>query len=423
LTFIGNYFSFVLANRRFLGFGLLMAFGSSFGQTFFISLFGAEIRGEFGLTHGDFGSLFSVATIASAICLIWLGRKVDVLDLRLFSLMATLGLAFAALAMALVPNVLVLGLSVFALRLFGQGLMTHASMTSMARYFERGRGRALSIASLGFSLGEGVFPVAVVGIVGALGWRGTWFAITAFAAVVVTPLIQVLLRGHGERIRTASAATTPADDEKAERRRQWTRRQVLGDVRFYVILPAVLAPAFIVTGFFFHQVHLVTAKGWSLSWFATCFVAFALSKLVVTIVTGPLVDRFGAQRLLPHILAPTVIGLVALGTSDHPATALAFMIMIGISAGSSSVISSALWAEAYGVAHLGSIRAMASALAVFASALSPAIFGWLIDGKVSIEAIALGSALYALVGSLLTTRFVMFRIPKKVSFEEMDGQR
>ncbi|MBT3304883.1 MAG: MFS transporter [Alphaproteobacteria bacterium] len=422
MQFISKYFLFFAANRRFLGFGFLMAFGSSFGQTFFISLFGAEIRGEFGLSHGDFGALFSVATVVSAFILVWLGRKVDVLDLRWFSLMSTLGLAGAALAIALVPNVLVLGLGVFALRLCGQGLMTHAAMTSMARYFQRGRGRAISLASLGFSLGEGLFPVITVGIVGALGWRGTWFAIAAVAALVVTPLVQVLLRGHGERHRSISAAT-PANGGPAERKRQWTRRQVLGDARFYVILPAILAPAFIVTGFFFHQVHLVAAKGWPLSWFATCFVAFAISKLVVTVVTGPLVDRFGARRLLPYVLTPVVGGLLVLSASDHMAAALVFMVMIGVTAGSSSVIGSALWAEVYGVTHLGSIRAMAYALTVFASALSPAFFGWLIDGGVSMEAIAFGSALYALFGSLLTSRLVLSRIPEKGVLGKTDEQR
>ncbi len=411
LTFIGNYIAFAVANRRFLGFGLLMAFGSSFGQTFFISLFGADIRGQFDLSHGDFGAIFSVATLVSAVSLVWLGRKVDVMDLRKFSLMATLGLAGAALALAVSPNVLILGLAVFALRLCGQGLMTHAAMTSMARYFELGRGRAISIASLGFSLGEGVFPVAAVSILGALGWRGTWFAIVAFAAIVVTPLVQVLLRGHEERYRAEGGAKSVGGE--AQGQRQWTRRQVLRDGRFYVILPAILSSAFIVTGFFFHQVHLVADKGWSLSWFASCFIAFALSKLAVTVVTGPMVDRLGAGKLLPYSLLPMALGLVVLGGSDHALAALVFMVLIGVSAGSSTVISTALWAEAYGVVHLGSIRAMASALAVFASALSPAFFGWLIDGGVSMGAIAYGSALYAVAGSLLTTRVVMVRIPEK----------
>ena len=400
MKFIGNYFSFVQTNARFLGFGLLMAFGSSFGQTFFISLFGAEIRGAFGLSHGGFGTLFSVATIASAMILVWLGRKVDVLDLRLFCLMATLGLSVAALMTALTPNVLVLGLAVFALRLCGQGLMTHAAMTSMARYFERGRGQAISIASLGFPLGEGLFPIVIVSLVGALGWRGAWLGIAAVTAIVVTPLVQALLRGHGERQRTLPDTSVP-DGGNAGRKRQWSRREVLHDGRFYLILPAVLAPAFIVTGFFFHQVHLVTTKGWSLSWFATCFVAFALSKLAVAVVTGPLVDHLNAKRMLPFFLIPMAAGLTVLGVFDHPVAALVFMVLTGLSAGSSGVITGALWAEAYGVTHLGAIRALASALMVFASALSPTVFGWLIDGGVSIEAIAFGSAIYALGGSLM----------------------
>ena len=50
-----NYIRFAVDNRRFLSFGFLVALSSSFGQTFFIGVFGPGLREEFGLTHSDWG--------------------------------------------------------------------------------------------------------------------------------------------------------------------------------------------------------------------------------------------------------------------------------------------------------------------------------------------------------------------------------
>jgi len=403
LQSVANYFGFIYSNCRFLSYGLLMAFGSSFGQTYFISLFGAEIRSEYGLTHGGFGSLYSVATMCSAVTLVWLGRKVDTLDLRIFSLACTLGLGAAALAMAFSFNIYTLLITLFLLRLNGQGLMTHAAMTSMARYFDKARGRALSIASLGFPTGEGVLPIVAVSLVAFTSWREAWMIIAGVLILVITPSIQALLTNHGERDKALKVRVTERLKVNAGKG-DWSRRQILRDIRFYIILPAVLAPSFISTGLFFHQVHIITVKGWSLSWFATCFVAFAICQLTSSIIIGPLVDRHGAKRLLPFFLLPSILALGVLTTGNSSAIALLFMMLLGLTSGASSTISGALWAEIYGITHLGAIRAMAMALMVLASALSPAILGLFIDIGTSVDALAYGMGGYAILASLLAYR-------------------
>ncbi|HEX2252444.1 MAG TPA: MFS transporter, partial [Thermoanaerobaculia bacterium] len=292
-----DYLRFVRDNRRFLAFGFLFGLCSSFGQTFFIALFGGELRAEFGLGHGEFGFVYSLGTLLSGLCLIWLGRVIDRVDLRAFGVLVALGLALACLLMAAAWSVPLLFAAFFALRLTGQGLMVHTSATSMARYFDAGRGKAMSIAALGLPAGEMLLPLPAVALIVAVGWRETWAAAGVALALALPPLCLWLLKGHGARHRALVERTdrgeAAAGAAGGEGRRQWSRREVLRDPRFYLILVAVMVPSFVITGLFFHQVHLAAAKGWSLAWLASCFTAYALASTAAALGLGPLVDRFG----------------------------------------------------------------------------------------------------------------------------------
>ena len=400
-----EYARFARSHRRFLAFGFALTYFSSFGQTFFLSLFSADIRAEFGLSHGGFGSLYSLATLASGLTMLWLGRQIDRVDLRRFTLTVCVGLIASAFFMATIASKTVLVLAIFAMRLTGQGLMGHTASTSMARYFERGRGKAISLATLGFPTGEATLPPIAVAVAANLGWRGTWVAVGAVLAVVLVPLVLWLLRGHEVRHEAfvrgvaADASLDPAASTPAASAGDWTQRQVLADPRFWTVVPAVVASAFLMTGFFFHQVHLVEAKGWNLQWYTLCFAVFAAAQVASTLLAGPLVDRLGAAHLLPFFLTPLTAGLVALASFDHPATAAVYLALAGLSAGSSSTIGGALWAEAYGTTHLGAIRAQTTTLFVLSTAASPVLMGRLIDGGMTMERIAGLGAVYLVLAS------------------------
>lgn len=399
-----DYPRFVLHNWRLLGFGVLLTAFSSFGQTFFIALFGAELRGAFGLSHGGLGTLYAVATLGSALTLIWLGGRIDRTDLRLYAGLSAGGIAVACLIMAAAPGPAILLVALFALRLTGQGLLTHTAMTTMARRFQADRGRAIGIAVLGLPLGEAVFPALAVASIAAIGWRASWVAASILAAAVLIPSILLLLRGDAERPERSSPE--PADDRRIgpvdatrQTTRSWSRRQVVADPRFYAILAVVMAPPFLITGFFFHQTHLAATKGWTLSWIATCFVAYAAANVVGALATGPLVDRIGAQRLLPAYLAPLSIALLVLAVSSAPAAAMVYMISAGFGMGAGVIVQTALWAEIYGTVHLGAVRALTTSLMVVASALSPPLMGGLIDRGVTMESIALVAIGYCVMAT------------------------
>ncbi len=389
-----SYSVFIRDHWRFLGFGFLFNLTSSFGQTFFVARFAGEIRAEFGLSHAGFGGLYSAATLASAATLVWLGRKLDETDLRRYSAGVAAGLVVACFAMAVVPHVLLLVPALYAIRLAGQGLMTHTAMSSMARYFEAQRGRAMSLASLGRPAGEAVLPAVIVPVIAAFGWRLTWAGIGAVLALSLGPLLAFLLRGHDERHRQHleeqdDANKTDANTDATGRpRRAWTRAQVIRDPHFHAKLPCVLATPFLLTGFFFHQIHLADSKGWSQEWFAMCFSGYAVATVVSSLFGGPLIDKFGSKRLLPYYLLPLATGLALLMTLDHPLVALAFLVLSGTSMGLAFIVLGGLWPEMYGVTHVGAIRSLTSSLMVLSTAIAPVAMGVLIDAGMSMETLA-----------------------------------
>ncbi|MFP6749569.1 MAG: MFS transporter [Alphaproteobacteria bacterium] len=392
-----QYFQFVYENRRFLSFGVLVAFFSAFGQTFFIAVFGPDIRAEFGLSHGDFGGYYAIGTAASGVCLIWAGKLIDRFDLRWVTVGVVLALISACAFMSVVPAAWALVPALFALRLSGQGLMSHTAMTAMGRYFEAERGRAVSVAILGFPLGVAVFPGLAVWLSGLFGWRMAWAAVAVALALFLIPLLLWLLRGHGARhqlfLTQTSSPESPGGARPA-RRRQWSRAEVLRDPRFYLLCFAISAPSFISTGLFFHQAHLAAAKGWSLAWLASAFVAYTVGAIGANLAFGPLIDRYGARRLLAIYLYPLGLACLVIVFFDHPLSAIALTLFLGLTGGGGQTLAGAAWPEFYGVAHLGAIRAMVMSVSVGASALSPFVLGWLIDRGAAMESIAVGFLLY-----------------------------
>ena len=130
-----GFLRFLRANWLFLLAGFVLTLTSSYGQTFFISLFAGEIMADFGLSDGQWGGIYTLGTTASAITMVWAGTLVDRFRVRALGTLVLLALAGACLFMAAVPNAGLLVLAIFFLRLFGQGMSSHLATVAMARWF------------------------------------------------------------------------------------------------------------------------------------------------------------------------------------------------------------------------------------------------------------------------------------------------
>jgi sugar phosphate permease len=394
-----DYWRFALSNPRFLGFGFFLAFLSSAGQTYFIGVFGAGIQADFGLDAGSWGRIYMIGTLASAVVINWSGSLIDRVDLRVFTATVLLGLAGACVVMGSVTSPALLVVAIFLLRQFGQGLSSHAGITSMARYHDADRGKAIALAAIGFAFGEALLPVAGLYASQIWGWRQTYYVV---AAVVLGAMLLALwlLKGHAERHRNHTAAL----DQRARNENfqgDYTRRDVLAEARFYFMLPAMIAPSMIGTALFFFPAEIASAKGWSSLLLAGNYWLYSLVSVVTTVYSGILIDRFSARRVVPLFLLPLALALVIINLSDHVFLVWPYMLFMGVSSGLYFTGLSALWAELYGARHLGAIKSMTNAIMVFSSALGPALVGTLLEWKISFVTISMLLAAFCIVATAL----------------------
>jgi sugar phosphate permease len=385
---------FVKANSRWLMGGFFLTLSSTFGQTFFISLFSVEIRLFFNISHGEFGLIYMFGTLASAATLMFVGKVTDNFPTVHAAAITLCLLAITAFFMSVVQTIWLLTILIFALRLLGQGMCGHIAMTAMGKWYSKQRGQAVSIAALGIQIGEGIIPPVTVLLITTLGWHVTWQITTCFLLLVSLPIVYATMRKERE-------PSQEEIDEKDETQQQWQRKDVLADPYFYLIILAMITPAFIATSVFFHQNHLAELKSWSRLVFPAHQFILAISAVFSTLFFGRFVDKYSATQLLPLSLLPLALAILFLGSTDQLWVISVFMALLGMTFGISSNLFGSICPELYGTKHLGAIRSMFTALMVFSSALGPGLTGAMIDIHIGLEQQLLIMAGYCLILSAL----------------------
>ncbi|WP_306110374.1 MULTISPECIES: MFS transporter [Roseovarius] len=388
---------FLRDNLPFLSAGMLLTFLSSFGQTFFISLFAGEIRAAFDLSHGQWGGIYTLGTTASALVMVWAGGLTDFFRVRTLAPIILILLAFACLSMAFNPVWWGLIAVIFALRFTGQGMTSHLAVVAMSRWFIATRGKALSIATLGFALGEALLPIVFVALLAVYDWHMLWVA-AALIALVGVPVIHRLLRL--ERTPQSLAET---DQSLGMESRHWNRNQALFHWLFWFMVPALLGPAAFNTAFFFHQVHFADLKGIPHVQLVALYPFYTAVGIVAMVLSGWALDRWGTARLIPFFQLPMVAAFGIFAISDNTLTLLSGLFFLGLTTGANTTLPNAFWAEFYGTARLGSIKAMAAAVMVFGSAIGPGLTGMGIDLGLGLESQYLIVAGYFVFTTLMMT--------------------
>ncbi len=384
---------------RLLTFGFLMTLFSSPGQTFFIAYFSADLRQQLNLSHAEFSGVYSAATLLSAVAVVWTGSLIDRLDLRVFSQITVFGLASGCLTLALGGNVITLLLAFFLLRQFGQGLMMMAASATMVRYIADARGSANALSGMGYRTGEAFLPAIIVAAMLMFDWQTVLLAVAAVLILFLAPAVLFLLRGHELRHSQYMDQLSKLDSLASSL--NWTRKEVLKDPRFYLLLPAASSGALLFTGFIFHQIALVEYKQWSLQAWGSWFVVYGITSMFSALVCGRLIDLFSAQRIVPWLPLPLALALFSLAHFSAPWSAGLFLVLMSISNGMLGTAISPFYAELYGTANIGSIKSATSAIMVFASALSPVVLGICMDREISFDVLALYGAWYTVICVLL----------------------
>jgi len=386
-------------------FGFIFTFFSSFGQSYFLGLFNSSIREALSITHGQFGSIYASATLCSSLLLIWVGKKIDDVNIFKFAFFVIILLSFACFFFSKISSVFLLFIAIFLMRFSGQGMMSHTASTTISRYFTRTRGRALSISWFGLSSAEFIMPVLMVYLLTIIDWQNLWL-IFSITVLIVLPIASFLLIKN----LNLDSRESSDEDKKNVEIKQWKRREVIKDYRFYIISSNMLAMPWIFTGFAVFQSFIQTSKGWGPYVIAQSFMSYSILSVLTLFLSGFLIDKFTSRKLLIYMNIPLLLSVIVLFFFDTQFTAFIFLGLVGISNGFANILGSSTWAELYGVKYLGSIKALTTALMVFATAFGTALFGYLIDLGFTVGDIAVVSGTYIFVSLIL-----LFFVRKKLN--------
>ncbi|MGH1471669.1 MAG: MFS transporter [Cellvibrionaceae bacterium] len=406
---MSSFKTFSLQSVPALLFGFFAVFGGNFGQSFFVGFFGEEIQHSLNLSASEYSSAYSLATLVSAMTVVWLGGLIDRVSLQKYVIFVVAGLTVATLILSQATHLAVLTVGLFLLRLFGQALLPHAGATTMARAFDTHRGKSLSIASSGFPAGEIVLPILAVSFISAFGWRWTYLSIAIFIVFILLPTLILCIQLSGlnqfdPEIENQNN-TIPDKEKKVS-----VRSALLKDYRYWLALPGLMAGPFVATGIFIHQDYIVMTKQWTPELLAVSFVVYGVVHWLSSLLSGVLVDRYRAVKLLPFFSLPLLIALIVVTFFSGWWVVFAMMVLMGLTIGLSPPITGSLWPEIYGTENIGTIRSINVAIMVFATSLSPVLFGLLIDVHIPLSTILGGCAVYVGLSTVMMA-FSYFRHP------------
>ena len=384
-------------NKKVIIFGFIFTFFSSFGQSFFLGLFNAPIRNELGISHGQFGNIYATATIFSSLILIWVGKKIDEYKILNYSFFVIILLFSSSLFFSFINSIYFLAIGIFLMRFSGQGLMSHTSTTTISRFFERSRGKALSTIWFGLSTAEFILPVLVTYFFLIFSWRTVWQGI----AILIILFLPLVVLNTIKSVKLESRETDPIPNKKKIKIKSWRRRDVLKDYRFYIVSLNMLAMPWIATGVFVYQSFISDSKMWSIYTIPKAFMVYSITSIATLFISGLLVDKFTGRKLILYMNLPLLFAMITLCNFNHEIFAYVFLGLIGVSNGLANILGSSTWAEIYGVKYIGSIKALTTAFMVFSTAFGTAVFGLLIDNGFTIEKIAFLGAAYVVISLAL----------------------
>ena len=383
-------------NKKVIFFGFIFTFFSSFGQSFFLGLFNAPIRNELGITHGQFGNIYATATIFSSLLLIWVGKKIDEYQIIYYAFFVIVLLFLSSLFFSFINNIYLLSVGIFLMRFSGQGLMSHTSTTTVSRFFEKSRGKALSTIWFGLSSAEFVLPILITYLFVIYSWRTVWQGIS----IIILLFLPIVIFYTIKKIKLSSREKEKNSAKKLKIK-SWKRREVVKDYRFYIVSLNMLAMPWIATGIFVYQSFISKSKMWEIYTIPKAFMVYSIASIITLLFSGFLVDKFSSRKLIPLMNIPLLFAMFVLIYSEQEFSAFIFLGLVGVSNGLANVLGTSTWAEIYGVKFIGSIKALTTAFMVFSTAFGTALFGLLIDNGFSIENIAFIAATYIVFSLVL----------------------
>lgn len=408
--------------------GALIFFASGPGQSHTFGVFLTYLVRDLGLSHTEVSFAYGAATLAAAFGLPFAGRRIDRRGVRPVLTVVALLLGSAAIAFGFVNGLVILALGFAAVRYLGQGCLMLGASNLVSQWFERRRGFALSLTSLGFSASVALHPPFAQWLIDTVGWREawTWLGISTWALLL--PVLwfvrsrpeDVGLRPDGEpsRSEARSEPTAPACESPPNHPEPasapapacpvppavagLTLKQAVRTSAFWIVAFGLALLALLATGLFFHQVAIFAHRGLDAQVATRVFALTAIVAVVSAPVLGRIMDRAPSHLVFAGAQLLMAAALTALHLVGDVPTAIGYAVVFGVANAAIHVNVTYLWADYFGRRHLGSIQGTGQTILIVGASLGPLPFSLSLDlagdyaaaltGSITVSALAAAAA-------------------------------
>jgi MFS family permease len=400
-------FALFFQNPRVIGFGIACTFLAGLGQTYLLAQFIPYLQEDFGLSRTQISANYSLATLTTAFLMTKMGSFLDHWSLRRFGLLTATGLTLGYLSLAFSQGVLSLFLAFLLIRAFGQMNFGLMGSTTLSRLFGQHRGKAITLSHFGRALGEGFLPILVASMIAFWSWQTASLGIVFIIITLCGLAYFVLIRGVDYSTpRFEESATSKKMQERISSETVFDLKTLWKEKRALVLMFTGSFLPFAVTGLFFLQASIASAKGVALTVMASSFVAFSIVQFSGNLIWGPLVDRLSSRRVLPFGMVALTISLMSLVFLDGALAIFSYMIFLALSIGITAMSRNSFWADAYGPKQLGKLKGMDGMMMVLGTSVSSVFFAFLLDNGLSLEWLTFFLGLMAMANGLILWRLM-----------------
>ncbi len=375
--------------------GTLGVLASAPGQTVGVSVFTDFLIEAHQLSRSWISFAYLAGTIASALLITragrwydrWGGRWVSAGSAAMLAIVLT-GMSFSvviAQSLALLfpdtyhhyVSFAVLTLGFFAMRFFGQGMLTLSSRNMVLEWFEQRRGMALAFIGISVAFGFSITPPSFEWLIQRGGWAWAWQAIAAVVACYAL-LAFCLGRSRPEEHGMLPDGPFAKKDRKTHAEtlsgRQFTLAEARRTYSFWVFTLSVVLSGLILTAFSFHVVSIFADAGMSRSQAVAVFVPAACVSVAVEFVGSWLSDFIKLKYLAMVQTAGSLLLSISLSFLDAKGAIIFAVLGMGLMQGMFGIISGVTWPRFYGRTHLGAISGFSTSIVVAGTAVGPYLF-------------------------------------------------
>jgi len=399
------------AATRFLGWrmvGIAILAGSLTGpgQTVGVSVFVDYFVDDLGLTQTSVSSAYLVGTLLGATAMPLVGQRIDEYGVRKALLIVASLFGLALLNMSLVQNWLWLAIGFVFIRMLGQGSLSMISSVTVAVWFDRLRGRAIGLSTIGIAAGIALTPIVLNATINRYGWRQAWVLTAIAVPAILLPVGWFALTSRPSDVGQVPDGHPPDHDRSVEAAHNaaggYNRSQAIAQPGFWLILSVTTLTSMLVTGLNFHAIDLLVQNGLTKDEAAQMFLPQIAGSTAAALGLGWVVDRTNG-RVLPAVSMALLAGshLLAASLNSRPLV-VTYALSLGVTAGCSRVVSSALLPKWFGINHIGSLNGLVTLVGVAGSALGPITlalardqFGSYGTAAVALASLPLAAMLYA----------------------------